>query len=98
MSTVTASGDVCDPCPNDADDDLDADGFCADVDNCPDFAKAGQGDGDGVGDDCDNCPLDANFDQLDADDDGLGDACDPDRDGDGILDVDDNCPSIVNQS
>ncbi|HNO78316.1 MAG TPA: Kazal-type serine protease inhibitor domain-containing protein [Phycisphaerae bacterium] len=33
-------------------------------------------DGDGYIDDCDNCPNDANADQLDSDDNGLGDACD----------------------
>jgi hypothetical protein len=47
----------CDTCPNDAANDADSDGHCADVDNCPS-----------------NC----NSQQLDADDDGLGDVCDPD--------------------
>ncbi|MFH1686742.1 MAG: M14 family zinc carboxypeptidase [bacterium] len=28
-------GDVCDVCPNDPDNDIDADGVCGDVDNCP---------------------------------------------------------------
>ncbi|MEM9566000.1 MAG: thrombospondin type 3 repeat-containing protein, partial [Actinomycetota bacterium] len=35
-------------------------------------------DGDGVPDDSDNCPADANADQADQDQDGIGDACDPD--------------------
>ena len=53
-------------------------------------------DTDGLGDACDNCPDDANPDQEDADDDGVGDACDPDRDGDGIDNGVDNCPDDPN--
>ena len=30
-----ARGDVCDSCPLDAQDDADADGLCANIDNCP---------------------------------------------------------------
>jgi Tol biopolymer transport system component len=44
-------------------------------------------DGDGVNDPVDNCPSVVNADQANADGDGLGDACDPDRDGDGVDDV-----------
>ncbi len=42
----------------------------------------GDADGDGITDDADNCRNVANADQIDTDDDGLGDACDPDHDGD----------------
>jgi len=47
--------------------DTDADGACnvGDTDD----------DGDGVVDSLDNCPLDANTNQLDSDNDGVGDAC-----------------------
>jgi hypothetical protein len=37
---------------------------------------AADGDGDGVPDGADNCPLDANTDQLDRDEDGVGQLCD----------------------
>jgi len=45
-------------CSNDPENDYDNDNLCADTDNCPSVANAGQedtGDTDGAGDACDNC-------------------------------------------
>ena len=47
-------------------------------------------------DQVDNCPGMENADQLDTDNDGLGDDCDDDADGDGVPNNDDNCPLLAN--
>ena len=52
-------------------------------------------DGDGLPNSLDNCPGDANLDQADFDDDGVGDVCDDDVDGDGFLNADDLCPGLA---
>ena len=47
----------------------------------------------------DNCPGNANADQADSNNDGIGNVCDGiagDQDGDSILDANDNCPTIAN--
>ncbi|MBK6736426.1 MAG: thrombospondin type 3 repeat-containing protein [Haliea sp.] len=55
-------------------------------------------DGDNFLDGLDNCPALANNDQLDTNNNGIGNACDPitDSDNDGVLDGIDNCPAIAN--
>jgi hypothetical protein len=55
-------------------------------------------DGDGILDHLDNCPETANPEQLDTDQDGIGDACNDeiDQDGDEWADAIDACPAIVN--
>lgn len=64
-------GDVCDPCPFDADttacssidpDDIDGDGYLNPNDNCPAIPNEDQldSDDDDIGDVCDKCPEDAN--------------------------------------
>ena len=65
------TGDVCDTCPLDPDNDIDADGLCGDVDNCPNHYNPAQEDtlppqGNGIGDACD---CEADFD-CDGDVDG----------------------------
>lgn len=90
---------VPDECDNDSDHDRipDAcDAFPDDVLN--------DVDGDGIDSTLDNCALHENPDQLDSDNDGMGDVCDvcvadpqnPDADGDSVCDDVDNCPALSN--
>ena len=69
-------------CPNDPDRDIDDDGICGDVDNCPNNYNPTQADadGDGLGTVCDPCNLDP----------------DNDIDADGICGNLDNCPATPN--
>ncbi len=54
-------------------------------------------DSDTVPDWRDNCPVNANTNQADTDNDGIGDVCDvADQDGDGVPDANDNCPTVSN--
>jgi acyl-[acyl carrier protein]--UDP-N-acetylglucosamine O-acyltransferase len=75
-------GDSCDACPFDADNDIDGDSVCGDVDNCPAVSNSDQidSDGDSAGNACDVCP----FDRFD------------DQDGDGFCGDVDNCPTVPN--
>ncbi len=59
---------------------------------------AGDGDHDGLLDDADNCATTFNPTQTDTDNDGLGDACDPDIDNDGVANAGDNCPYEPNSN
>jgi hypothetical protein len=94
-----SAGDACDPVPG-----------CGY--GCGQAACEGDADMDGVPDAADNCPDFYNPKQKDADNDGIGDPCDPDpgcggcgqaqcevfvdRDGDFVRDDFDNCPKIFN--
>ncbi|MCP4248577.1 MAG: hypothetical protein GY778_16125, partial [bacterium] len=61
--------------PDVCEDDTDGDGFIDGCDECPGEDDLLDTDGDDVADCLDNCPDDANADQLDSDNNGLGDAC-----------------------
>ncbi|XP_009886818.1 PREDICTED: LOW QUALITY PROTEIN: thrombospondin-4-like, partial [Charadrius vociferus] len=85
-------GDTCD-------DDMDGVGIKNFLDNCQKIPNQDQ-DNDGVGDACDSCPTISNPNQLNVDNDLVGDSRDTnqDSDGDGHQDSTDNCPTTTNSS
>ena len=78
---------------NNADTDDDGDGLGDDYDAFPlDASEQVDTDSDGIGDNADNCPNTSNPDQINSDDDNLGNACDDDDDNDGVADTTDAFP------
>jgi hypothetical protein len=85
-------GDVCD-------DDIDGDDVPNATDIFPRDIKESQDiDSDALGDNQDNCPSIANADQLNLDNDELGDVCDDDIDGDGAPNTTDIFPRDIKES
>ena len=91
---VPDASDVCEGHDDHVDTDNDSVPDGCDICAGPD--SSGDSDGDGVCDAIDNCPSDPNPAQVDADNDGIGDACEADTDEDGVIDDDDNCPLVSN--
>jgi len=76
---------------------MDSAGNAGTTDIVIDISASGDIDGDRVGDDTDNCLNIYNPDQVDTDNDGLGDVCDiDDTDNDGYPDTIDNCMLTAN--
>ncbi|MBN2718856.1 MAG: thrombospondin type 3 repeat-containing protein [Deltaproteobacteria bacterium] len=90
-------GDACD-------DDMDNDGVTNLEDACPLSSQSAESgavcdnddDGDLIRNTNDNCPQVENYEQDDADEDGIGDKCDADNDNDGVINDEDNCPLVAN--
>ena len=81
--------------------DTDGDGVGDGEDIFPvDPTETSDEDVDFIGDNADNCPFAVNMAQTDADQDGIGDVCDPliDSDGDGVADDADAFPKDPGQS
>jgi hypothetical protein len=99
-TNADGDGDVCD-------DDDDGDGADDDADDCR-LGVLGvdvcddDGDADGIPGSADNCPgiynpqVDGAGNQLDLDQDDIGDVCDYDMDGDGAMNWADNCITAFN--
>lgn len=96
---------ICNQCADDPLGDVDDDGVCGSVDNCPSDPNPLQEDADqdAIGDLCDSCPNDAD---NDGDGDGVcgnldncpatGNADQVDADQDSLGDLCDNCPDVAN--